>query len=259
MKYILLIYSSFILNVAYAQTKPEIVEGIIKKQVNHLKILSFGLNRKWNDIDKIRDSISIENRLIMESLLKYTEGNIEVLNYPFISLQRTGIKIASSSDSNFRIYSWDNELGDSLRYFYSVAQFKVNGHVYSLLLTDTSGKVENSISGWYSSIYPLKAKLKTYYLGICNFVLSSKYYATTIELYELSDHVVDRAAIFVDPDHRDNGVTFNFDYDKRLISYKYYNPITKELRIPIMKDYKFIKNFKVYKFNGSVLEFSYIE
>ena len=101
-----------------------------------IKTISQNLNKAFSKISywksyhtddnkiNIEDSLSTANDNFEKLLLKYTSTNAQTLYFKFKSLVDSGLIIAASEDSLFRIYSWDTETGGTMHFFRNVYQYK---------------------------------------------------------------------------------------------------------------------------------------
>lgn len=147
-------------NAAFSQTpaEDELKLLVALKSLNHW--VSFKENSN-------KDSLQEANRFFRESLLAVTSHNPATLTYEFKALQAEGLKIASSEDNTFRIYSWPT--GGGAARFGNLFQYKIGNKVNAVLKQDDAA----APGYWYSDVYPKKAGGKNYYISISNATYSA--------------------------------------------------------------------------------------
>src|SRR5689334_692607 len=75
------------------------------------------------------DSLTLYSKKFERDLKRFIKSNPGTIKHDFkiLSKDENICQIQTSSDGNFRIYSWDTELGGTLHIFKSIYQWKGNG------------------------------------------------------------------------------------------------------------------------------------
>src|SRR5690606_23134886 len=69
--------------------------------------------------------IVINSKRFTDSMSDLIKNNPNTFNYSFELLQKeNAINLISSADDNLRVYSWNNHLGGTMRFFNQIFQFK---------------------------------------------------------------------------------------------------------------------------------------
>lgn len=208
------------------------------------------------------DSLENENMIFREKMKKYTSSNTLTLSYRFDSLLNDGFDIVTSSDSLFRIYSWNTWRGGTMQDFENLYQFNSGAKIQSKLIYNSGNEEEENYIPFYKQLYTIKAKDKTYYLAIFNSVFSSKdagegLKAFSIENNELNDNIKlfktkDGLSNFIFIDYDISTLDENSDGPYNLVQYDQENKI---VTIPLFDDDgKLTRKNIQYKFNGNFFE-----
>jgi hypothetical protein len=222
-------------------------------------ILGFNRINYWYERQKVQPEIELGDSLVnanqdfQNMLLRHTK-DASTLTADFKTLKKCGVKIATSEDGLFRIYSWDTELGGSMHIYYNVYQYKSGGKVYSRVISD--GKFE--AGRWFSSIYSQHVSDKTYYLGIAHSIYSSKDSSQEIRVFNISDATLDEQAKLI---KTKAGLTnrLRVEYDffsvyrrpERPVKLITYDKNSKAIALPLVDEkYQVTDKFITYKFNG---------
>ena len=118
------------------------------------------------------DSLGEANDKFQKLLLKYTTSNPKTLYYDFKDLVDSGLRIVTSEDGLFRIYTWDDDMGGTMRYAVNVYQYQMSGKVYSES-TLYKRPDEDGPDVFYTSINDFTSKGKAYYITQAVAILSS--------------------------------------------------------------------------------------
>src|SRR3569833_1976493 len=109
MKYLtfyLTVFCSLITPVLFAQTSQQIEADLVKS------IKKIGYYAEKHDDEHLGDA----SDLFAAKLKNYATKFPETISYPFNQLKQEPLTILSSADGLFRIYSWDNESGGTMRF-----------------------------------------------------------------------------------------------------------------------------------------------
>ncbi len=211
-----------------------------------------------------QDSLLIQNDEFLESLKFYTKYFPETLTYPFRKLKdSTGISIASSPDSLYRIYSWDTWRGGTWHMFENIYQYKGKDKIHSLyMILDLADSLNKYPQGsLYSDIFSLNTHDTTYYLAISHNTYSNKDCKQRIEIsYIENGSLIDVKLIKTKTGIR-NSLGFNYDFfsvvdrPERPVKLITYNSTTQTINIPVvLVDGKITDKFIHYKFTGEYFE-----
>ena len=162
---------------------------ICNKQLNLAfdKIQYYANNR---DKTEFTDNyIENNNKKFGQLLLKYTASQPKTLFFAFNDLEKKQLQISTSKDGLFRIYSWNTELGGTMKIFKNVFQFKGIKKVYSqTLISDTA---EDGNSDYrYEIIDQVISRKKTYYLVQCLFIGSTALSYHKIKIFNVTNNVL---------------------------------------------------------------------
>ncbi|MEO6851177.1 MAG: hypothetical protein ABI166_11120 [Mucilaginibacter sp.] len=200
------------------------------------------------------DSLEIANVQFAKKLKSYAEKYPTKITYPFSSLTKENLDISTSADGLFRIYSWDDQTGGTMRYFDNVFQYKSATDFKAIIDTPKS-------EGDYQKIYTFKKNGKSYYLAVYLFVESSKYagngiHIFTIENGKLADAklIKTQSGLHDDLNYEYNfGSVVNIDFEKRP-NIRFDNS-NNTIYLPLVSGKGNVtKRFIEYKFTGQYFE-----
>lgn len=227
-------------------------------------------NEKKNEtvlVDKIQTvNFAEQDSLFTESMgqnednfnknfFTFLEQNPSSITYNFPKLIAGNMHIANSTDGKFRIYSWDDNQGGSMRYFNNI--FQVNLPEKQILkLTTTDEDQENH--PFYSHIESFEAEGKLYYLAFARNIYSNKEVNYAVETYQIEGDKILPVKLFKTKDGLAYvlGETFNYDElgdpDKEFIQFDAKN---LSLSFPAVKeDGTFGKNQVTYQFKDNYFQ-----
>jgi len=208
------------------------------------------------DLDKadLKDSLFAK---FGEDFIQFIQKNPGTLDYPFKDI--SAVIISNSDDHQFRIYSWDDGMGGTMRNFNQLVQYRSNGKVFTYI---PKGE-EDGAGGYCSEIYQIKVGDKTYYLPINFSIGSSRDHGQSISSYTVVNNTLtDTTRLFKTrtkfiksigvyfttdnyEDHKGEPIQFIKKDDKNIFLYI---AIAK-------KDGALTPNNLIYKFNGRYFEF----
>src|ERR1700759_5078448 len=125
---------------SFAQS-PAVVEADIVssfKKIGYWNAYRFSHSGSADTSVNAYDSVGKANKAFREKLAYYTSKYPFTLNLKFKDLEDSFLTILTSKDGSFRIYSWDNSLGGTMRYYENVFQYKTSSGVSAALKADTS-------------------------------------------------------------------------------------------------------------------------
>ncbi len=156
------------------------------------------------------DSLEYYSSKFNKQLTSYISNNPNTMDYPFELLTSSNkIQIADAPDGNFRIYSWDTQLGGSMHLYNNLYQYKSSNKVF----TEVPQIQEGDASGFYSEIYTIPSTTGTYYLGIKNGIYSSKDASQSVKAFTIQNsRLLDAVAIFKSKTEKLNEIVCDFDF-----------------------------------------------
>jgi hypothetical protein len=142
--------------------------------------------------DRMRGNDSLENVIVAfgEKLQYYTSKYPFTITQDFSSIAqkkdstpKDKVEILTSVDNLFRIYSWDTRSDGTMYGFDHLFQYKTGENTESVLALDTGAEYVY----YYSNLYTLRMKDKTYYLGIYEGVYSSAGVGNGIQIFAIEN------------------------------------------------------------------------
>lgn len=211
--------------------------------------------------DTLGDSLKHYTESFNKKLHNYTLNYPATITYNFNSLRKDYIHISTSEDSLFRIYSWYNWNGGTMRDYGNVFQYKNKEHIYSNYNPNISEYIDEYVP-FYSQIFTLSTIDKKYYLGINNGIYTSKDVSQSIKVFAIeNDRLNDTINLFKTDEGMVNSIDLEFDFfsvvdrQERPLQLIKYDAIKKIIYVPILKKYQQISNrFEAYQFNGQYFE-----
>lgn len=194
----------------------------------------------------------------------FLKKNPETINYPFKKLTaKTGCDVITSSDGNFRIYSWDTWQGGTMHVFRSVYQWKANGNVYTQVPTYEEGDAGT----FCSAIFTVPINNQPYYLAVTNGIYSTKDSRQSISVFSVKGNQLNTSVrLFKTKTQQLNTIDVDFDFfsvvdrPERPLKLITYNEDRKIIRIPVVNDQgKVTKRTILYQLKGQSFEFTGIE
>lgn len=218
------------------------------------------LNSKVSELQTSHsDSLEFYSTLISNSIKSFIENNPSSLDYKFQALMDSRACIVTTSkDGLFRIYSWDDQLGGTMRFFQNIFQFKSDGQVF----TKSYETKEGDSGSFYSTMYTFYANNLTYYLAINNSIGSSKDLSQTIKVFSIDNKQLnDTVRLIKTSSGLRNKINVGFDFfsvvdrPERPIQLIKYDENKNIIYIPIvLENGKVTDRFILYQFNGQYFE-----
>jgi hypothetical protein len=202
------------------------------------------------------DSLTAANRNFKKLLLRYTSSNSKTLAFQFDDLESAGVSIATSPDGMFRIYSWDTEMGGTMREFDNVCQYASGGKVYGVSIVDR--RADGDPGYWYSAVNQLKVGERTLYLVVRHGIFSTKDSYQGIKIFGLRKNSLTSGVAIIKTEsglYSELGVYYDFfsvvDRKERPIILAEYNPELKQITLPVVSDDGTVTSrVIVYKYDG---------
>lgn len=206
------------------------------------------------------DSLYASNAKFEKLLLKYTSTFPETINYNFELLKKNGLQIATSEDGIFRIYSWDDGTGGTMRFFKNIYQYKVNQNVFS----KSSPEYDEKDAGcFYYQINDINPGNKKFYITQGTAILSSGLSYHTIKIFSIEDaQLNDNAKLIKTKRGIRNQIGYEVDLtartnrDREVGNYKIeYDEKNKVISIPLILENSKVTAGKIhYQFKGKYFE-----
>ena len=243
--YLFFILTILICDKGYSQTNN------ISSQENSLVNLYSKLLKSSNaGEDSIRNYYSDKFGSDFKGFIK---ANPATLTYPFKKLIDSNYYfLKTSSDGNFRVYSWDTETGGTMRFFNQIYQYKSNGKVFTKIPKYEDGDPRT----FCSQIFTVYIKGKVYYLTILNGIYSTKDASQSIAVYTIQDNkLVDTVKLFKTKTKYLNTIDVEFDFfsvvdrPERPLELITYDEKRKIIYIPVVNDKDAVinKNIRFWK------------
>lgn len=245
---ILSVFSCFI----FAQTPQQMEQDLVKSLEEVSRNGTYAGNYDEEKLGKAQE-------IFKNKLLKYAK-NSATLKYPFANLQKQ-MKIATSPDGKFRVYSWDLEDGGTMHDFDAVYQFQGNdGKVYARSASE--GAEEGDYGSFAPKVHEVQTKTGKVYLVLTTAIGSTQDHAQSINAMKITGNKLDdKFKIFKTNSGMTNSIGFAFNafsvVDRKggfiLILF---DGKTNILKIPVVIENEKYPNGEVtnrfinYKFNG---------
>ncbi len=249
MKYLNLYFTAFCLFISsslFAQSPQQIEADLIKsfKEIND--------DVGKNDYEHLGNA----NGQFANKLKSYAEKNPTTINYPFNQLKKQPISILSSADGLFRIYSWDNEGGGTMRFFENVFQYKSGTGTIAAI--DAPGPDGDNRPG-YQKLYTFKANGKTYYLATTLEIGSSKDIGGGIQVFSIENNELNAdMKIIKTKTGLHSQINYGYDLsktDEKVTSEIHFDAGTQSIYVPIVLEQgKLTNKYIIYKFTGQYFE-----
>lgn len=227
-----------------------------KLQEMYQKIAAYHIG----DSDIPIDSLVAQNKKFETAFLNCLNKNPESIRFPFDSLKKENIHVVISSDSLFRIYSWDTSEGGTMVDFVNIFQYQSGKNVQSKMVKNTES--EDDYIPFYSEIFTLKNGSKTYYLAVSNGVYSTKDASQSIAVFSIENNQLKKEAkLFKTKDGFEDELHIDFDFfsvvdrPERPLQLIKYDDQKKQISLPVVTDEGSVtNNFTIYTFTGQHFE-----
>jgi len=220
---------------------------------------------EWNDAFDKYDSLDAYNKQFLTQLLACTKTK-DNLKYPFEQLKAVRIWISTSPDGLFRIYSWDDETGGTMRYAENVFQFSDGQHVNSQKLGfDVFDENDRDAGLFYDVLDEVVSGGKKYYVVKGVFIGSSAVSSHKIKIFSIDNGKLnDKAVLIKTKSGIRNELQYSVDFSAsvnrnsdipRETAWIEYDKATKTISIPLIAEDDKITTKKIrYRFNGTYFE-----
>jgi len=156
------------------------------------------------------DSTSFYADKFENEFTSFIKSNPKTLNYSFKKLIDSNFcDIRTSSDGNFRIYSWDTWTGGTMHIFKEIYQWKSNSKVF----TKVPNYEEGDAGSFCSKVFTINIGNKTYYLAVSNGIYSTKDAMQSISAYSIEgSKLVDTVKLFKTKTKKFSSIDVEFDF-----------------------------------------------
>ncbi len=234
----------------------------VSAQGNDIPLKEKELIQTYNKLTAARsgdfDSLNYFSDLFTEEL-KSLLSNPKTLKYTFKLLSDERIcTVKTSKDKLFRIYSWDSQLGGTMRFFNVIYQYKTDNGVKTQSIQLGEGD-----PAWFcSDLFTLKTKKNTFYLAIINGIYSTKDVSQSIQAFELTNTGVnDSILLMKTSDGLKNSLDLAYDFfsvvdrSERPVAVIKYDTKKKIISISMTNEKgEIVSGYTSYQFNGSHFE-----
>ena len=202
--------------------------------------------------------ITSMSRKLSDSITNLIKNSPKSITYPFDLLQNENIlSVISSTDNRFRVYSWDNYLGGTMRFFNQIFQFKSNQQIITKVHL-----AEKDPQAFFSKIYTVPtAKHENIYLVISNSILSSKYLVQHLTAYKIDSGKLQKVPVFKTKTATIDQISVEYDFFSVIERNERPVELIKleknELKVALVKEDLQVTNKNLtYEWNGAL--FTYI-
>ncbi len=252
---LLFILTTFACDKAFTQTK-DIASHENKFVTLYSKLASF--------MQADHDSISFYSGKFEKEFTSFIKNNPTTVNYLFAKLIDSNFcDVRTSSDGNFRIYSWDARTGGTMHIFRKIYQWKANGKVFA----KTPTYEEGDAGSFCSKIFTVNIIDKPYYLAVTNSIFSAKDAMQSISAYAVEgNQLVDTVKLFKTKTKKLVSIDVEFDFfsvvdrPERPLELVTYDDKRNIIYVPVVDDKgQVTKRNILYQLKGRYFEFIAIE
>ncbi|WP_379966393.1 hypothetical protein [Epilithonimonas sp. UC225_85] len=197
-----------------------------------------------------------------ETFKDFLSKNPKSFTYDFQKIKKeTGLDVATSKDGKLRFYSWDTQMGGTMKDFAQIIQFRSNGKVATIS--------NNSDQNHYfiSKIFETNLNNKKYYLVIFNGIFSTKDVSQAIQAFRIeSGKLIDSDKIFKTKKNILNRIESEFDFfsvvdrPERPLELITFDEKTNSVSIPLINEKGEVSSKRlVYQKTGNYFEFKGIK
>jgi hypothetical protein len=186
------------------------------------------------------DSTFLYSDNFSEEFKNFIKSNPITITYPFKKLIDSNYcQIRTSSDGNFRIYSWDTWTGGSMHEFNEIYQWRANGNVFAKVATHS----KNNPGSFCSKIFTVSINGKTNYLAVTNAIYLTKDARQSISAFAVENNkLMDTVKLFRTKTKRLNRIDVGFDFfsvvdrPERPLELITYDDKLKIIYVPVVSD-----------------------
>ncbi|SHK09188.1 hypothetical protein [Epilithonimonas mollis] len=182
---------------------------VLSQVGNLLKTEDFFIE-KYQRISNEQDSEIKANLSLdyFETFKDFLSKNQKSFTYDFQKIKKeTGLYVATSKDGKLRFYTWDTQMGGTMKNFAQIIQFQSDGKVATL-----SNNSDND-AYFVSKIFDVNINNKRYYLVISNGVFSTKDVSQAVQALRIENgKLIDTDKIFRTKKETLNRIESSFDF-----------------------------------------------
>lgn len=186
---------------AFGQTGNEFEKAMTAELAN---LSNLGDSAEGEDVAAIRASNRKIGDLISEKKIRG-----ELLKVDLSDLDGM-LWVATSSDGNLRAFSWDNQMGGSMRYFNTVFAFRDKAG--NVQIVTESADEENGATPFYDQITEVNTPSGTTYVLSYTEVASSTLTIQGLRAVEIGKDGLNGVDVFKTPDGLSDGIEVQFDF-----------------------------------------------
>ncbi len=197
------------------------------------------------------DSLQFYSQRFDQKISTYLEKYPSTFKHPFTQLKERCF-VTTAADGLLRIYSWDTWLGGTAHIFKSMAQFQSEETIF---LEEIGGM------GFFSEIYTVKTRQKTYYLAVSHGIFSTADAGQSLDAYTIEQNELRPVELFNTKGKMSTSISFEFDFfsvverPERPLKLIKYDEQKKIISIPVIaKNGAVTELFTRYRFNGKYFE-----
>lgn len=203
-----------------------------------------------------------ENETLKRIFLKYGKLS-STLKYRFNELSER-MRITTSKDGNFRIYSWDNEFGGTMRDHFNIFQYRSRNGKVQAFLQPRRSDTDLDIKGFYHEIFQLDTVDGRVYLAVSTFIGSTSMDAQDLNVFRIEGEKLNsKLKLIRTKKGLTNSVGFGYDFfsvvdhPERPVKLFFFDEEKKSFRFPVVIEEKdrpgqgrVTNKFITYRFNG---------
>ena len=197
------------------------------------------------------DSLAYYSEQFDQKIAAYLQKYPTTFKHPFTQLKKECF-ITTSADGLLRVYSWDTWLGGTAHDFSSIAQFQSGG---STFLGEIGGM------GFFSEVFTVKTRQKTYYLAVSNGIFSTADSGQSLQAYTIEQNELRSVELFKTKGKMSTSISFEFDFfsvvdrPERPLKLIKYDEKKKTISVPVITENGAVTEvFTRYRFNGKYFE-----
>lgn len=233
-------------------------------QVGNLEKTEGYFIEKYNKMTSEDDFDSKANLSLdfFETFKDFLSKNDKSFTYNFEKIKKdVGMNVVTSKDGNLRFYTWDTEMGGTMKNFAQIIQFKSNGKIQTL------SNSSDSDAYFISKTFDVNLNNKKYYLVISNGIFSTKDVSQAIQAYRIDNgKLIDSDKIFKTKKQTLNRIESQFDFfsvvdrPERPLELITFDEKTNSIYIPLVNDKGEVSSKRlVYQKKGNYLEYKGIQ
>ncbi|WCT11691.1 hypothetical protein [Mucilaginibacter jinjuensis] len=249
----LLITFSF-LNAFAQPVKEKAVEADLRKCFNKINYWELDENRMKSDTSM--DSLNKANQVFAAKLKNYATAYPAILTMSLKSLS-PDVKILTSADQQFRIYSWSTGMSGTIGNCGNVIQYKAGPVVKSIL---DIGTMDEFNQNYFFELHSLNINGQNYYVALVSRALGDSGNEEAIKMFAINNVVLDdKVKIIKTTSGLHNSINYAYNGGSEESNPPNpdieYNDATQTFTLPVVvAKGKVTRNRIIYKFTGQYFE-----